>query len=118
MLKEDEQMLLKIRKPNNVNENMLELLKKYFKKRNCAYWANLTLITIMDKETQLPLEAEHYCVIVKPKDKYSIDKDNYNIFQIMTPFLDDESDFVDFSILGHLRTMQIYDKENVINIFE
>lgn len=118
MLKDDEQMLLKVRKPENVNEDMIKLLAQYLKKRKCAYWADLTLITILDKETQTPLESEHYCVIIKPNNKYNLDKDNYNIFQLMNPFLSNDADFVDFSVLGYLKTMQIFDKENAIRILE
>ncbi len=117
MLKDDDQMLLKVRKPQHPNKQMLEELKQYFKKKGCAYYAKLVVITILDKETQTPLEAEHYCVIVKPKNKYNIDKHNYEIFQIMNPYLPDDADFVDFSILGHLKTMQIYENENYVEIF-
>lgn len=117
MLKDDDQMLLKVRKPENVDEVMVKLLQEYFKKKKCAYYAKLILITVCDKETQLPLEAEHYCVIIKPQNKYSIDKDNYNIFKLMEPFLNGDDDFVDFSILGHFNTMQIYDEENSVQIY-
>lgn len=117
MLKDDNQMLLKVRKPQEVDENMIKLLELYFKKRKCAYSAKLILITVCDKDTQLPLEAEHYCVIIKPQNKYNLDKDNYNIFKIMEPFLKDENDFVDFSVLGHFKTMQIYDEENSLLIY-
>lgn len=117
MLKDDDQMLLKIRKPNEVDEDMIELLRNYFKKRKCVYWVDLALITIMDKNTKKPLEAEHFCVIIKPTDKYNIDKDNFNIFQLMNPYLTEESSFIDFSVLGRLKTMQIYDRENAIQIY-
>ena len=51
MLKEDKQMILKVRKPDNANEDMINLLKNYFNKKKCAYYAKLVLITIIDKET-------------------------------------------------------------------
>lgn len=117
MLKENEQMLLKLRKVDNIDENMVNLLNKYLEKRKCAFFAKLILITILDKDTKEPLESEHFCVIIKPKDKYNIDKDNYNIFKIMEPFLDDNNSFVDFSILGNPKTMQIYDDENSTMIY-
>lgn len=117
MLKDDNQMLLKVRKPNNVDENMITLLVQYFKKRNCAYYARLTLITVCDKDTQQPLESEHFCVVIKPTNKFNLDKDNYNIFKLMEPYLEDQSDFVDFSVLGYPKTMQIYDEENAIEIY-
>lgn len=117
MLKNDEQMLLRLRKPTDVSEEMINLLKEYFNKKKCAYSAKLSLITICDKDTQQPLEEEHYCVIIKPKDKYNLDKDNFNIFKIIDPFLDNKNDFVDFSILGWLKTMQIYDDENSLLIY-
>jgi hypothetical protein len=117
MLKDNENMILKIRKPDQINEEMVDKINKFFKNRHCAYFVNIALITILDKDTYKELEKEHYCVIIKPTDKYSLDKDNFKVFEIMKPYLNDDSDFVDFSILGYYKTMQIYDKENVLNIY-
>ena len=117
MLKEDNQMLLKIKKPENVDQNMIKSLNQYFKKRKCAYYARLISITVCDKETQDPLEAEHFCVIIKPTNKFNLDKDNYNIFKLIEPYLEDKNDFVDFSVLGYSKTMQIYEEENAIEIY-
>lgn len=118
MLKEDKQMILKVRKPDNANEDMINLLKNYFHKKKCAYYAKLVLITIIDKETKEPLENEHYCIIVKPQKKYNTEKDNFKLFQLMEPYLDENADFVDFSILGNPKFMQIYEDNYMIMLYE
>lgn len=110
MLLEDEQMTLGFRGPENVNEKMVEELKKYFKNKKCAYEVKLILLTIYNKETMEPLEPEHYCVIIKPTSKYHMDKDNFNIFNIMKPYFEGDADFLDFSVIGYRNTMQIFDE--------
>lgn len=117
MLLNDDQMMLGFRSPENVDENMLKELKKFFRNRKCAYYAKLILLTIYNKETLEPLEPEHYCVILSPTPKFSLDKDNFKIFSIMKPYLPDDG-FVDFSVLGYFCTMQIYDEGKGLMIYE
>ena len=119
MLIEDKDMTLGFRKPENINEEMMGKLNKYLKNRKCAYFAKLVLIRIYNNKTLEPLENEHYCVIIKPTDKFNFDKDTYNIFEIMRSYLEEDSDFVDFSVLGYLKTIQIYDdNDNGVYIYK
>lgn len=114
MLLNDNEMILGMRCPNDYNKEMIKELNQYIKKRKIAYYAKLVFITIYNKETEEPLESEHYCVIIKPTKKYNTEKDNFNIFQIMKPYLNKNSDFVDFSVIGYPSFMQLYPEESVI----
>jgi hypothetical protein len=119
LLPNDEDMVLGLRSPQNVNNEMVEKINEYLKRRKCAFWAKLVSITIYNVHTYQPLEAEHFCVIIKPTQKYAHDKDSYNIFEIIKPYIaDTEGDFLDFSIIGFFNTMQIDDQGKGLIIYE
>lgn len=98
---------------------MIKKLNGYFKNKRCAYYAKLVSIRIYNNKTNLPIEAEHYCVIIKPTNKFKHDKDTYALFEIIKPYIEDtEGDFLDFSILGHFNTMQLDDQDKGLMIYE
>ena len=115
----DETVYIKQLPIGNINKSLDESLNEYLKKRKNTIWVYLAKIETLNKQLEV-FEGPHYCLIIKPDKKFNYNKDTQALFDIIKPFLINDSveDFLDISIVGWNNTLQFdFKKEDCAQIY-
>ena len=115
----DETVYINQLEMGEVNENLINSIKAYLKKRHTMWWVRIAKIETLNSELKA-YEKPHYCLIIKGRPKFNYARDAQALFDIMTPFLNDDTmeKFVDVSVIGYSKTFQFEYDENKCVLIE